>query len=88
MGLTHTKQRRACFFSPTPSIEGIAGKNGQHFITGELNEMGSHIVSLMRNPERAQHIAKEARELAFKIYDNRRFIENTGHLLKDFICKN
>lgn len=73
--------------STKPSIEGIAGRNGQHFIAVELNKMASHIISLMRNPDRAKNIADRARKLAFKTYSTRRFIDNTKPLMENLLKK-
>ena len=70
----------------TPTgIEGVEGKNGEHFISVDpIEKMASEIVSLMQNPERVRIMGREAREFAMRTYSAKHFIEKTRSLLGDF----
>jgi glycosyltransferase involved in cell wall biosynthesis len=69
-------------------VEGVEGRNGQHFIVAESSEeIATQIISLMRDSEHARRIGQQARELAAKTYYTKRFIEDSMPLLEDFIRK-
>lgn len=68
-------------------VAGVEGKSGEHFVVAEsMEDMATHIVSLMRCPERALEIGENAKRLAAKNYNVERLLEASRPLLNDFIC--
>ena len=78
---------KALVSTPT-GVEGIEGRNGEHFIAVEpFDEMASRIVFLIRNSEHTRRIGQQARELATKTYSAKRFIKDKSPLLDAFARK-
>ncbi len=59
-------------------IEGIPGKDGEHFVVAESpEEMAARIIALMEHPEEAQRIADQARATVAQAFSAEHFKEST-----------